>query len=207
MVQEIEEPYHESMRDADWMLEAIFEENNDKRESQPDLGGDLGGDLAPPSTLLNGADAQPLTESTKSGVNPNTGLLTPEASPDPDEEAGSSGTTQDQTVQEGFVGQRMSPQAQEVRVPTSSNFRIVIPQYDPKHAKHPATSGHYQQRDDYAETTPLERQESGRYGDEADSADDDTGSETEERSTAVPITETRRKIKRRVYQKTRKSNR
>jgi hypothetical protein len=39
MVQEIEEPYHESMRDADWMLEAIFEENNDKRESQPDLGG------------------------------------------------------------------------------------------------------------------------------------------------------------------------
>jgi hypothetical protein len=39
------------------MLEVIFEENNDKRESQPDSGGDLGGDLAPLSTLLNGADA------------------------------------------------------------------------------------------------------------------------------------------------------
>jgi hypothetical protein len=94
-----------------------------------------------------------------------------------------------------------------VRVPTSSNFRIVIPQYDPKHAKHPATSGHYQQRDDYAETTPLERQESGRYSNKADLVDNDTRSETKERSTAVLITEIRRKIKRRVYQKTRKSNR
>jgi hypothetical protein len=94
-----------------------------------------------------------------------------------------------------------------VRVPTSSNFRIVIPQYDPKHIKHPTTSGHYQQRDNYAETTPLKRQESGRYSNEADSADDDTGSETKERSTAVLIIETRRKIKQRVYQKTRKSNR
>jgi hypothetical protein len=134
-----------------------------------------------------------VTESTKSEVNPNTGLLTPEDTP----------ALESPGVQEGsLLGQRMSLREQEGRVPRRSNFEIMLPRYEPMYTKHPAASGHLKREGDNVETTTLERQESERFSN-TDSASDDTRSRAEEPITERPTT----KRKRRVFQRSRESNR